>query len=95
MSHSQESHSSASQNFTLSENPYAVLDAYDSLALARCSEIYLQALEHYVLVNAELDKEQVLHFLRLYFTEANRGLSKTADILKAALGRNWEGEGCE
>jgi hypothetical protein len=77
----------------LAKNPYAVLDAVDTLALARCSEIYLKALEHYVLVNSELDKQQILHFLRLYFTEVNKGLNKTADILKVALEQNWEDKG--
>jgi len=76
----------------LTKNPYAVLEAYDTLALARCSDIYLKALEHYVLVNSELDKEQILHFLQLYFTEVNKGLNHTASILKAALDQAWEGE---
>jgi hypothetical protein len=92
MSQNESARPGATQNFTLSDSPYAVLDAYDSLALARCSDIYLKALEHYVLSVSELDKEQILQFLQLYFTEVNRGLNKTADILKAALERNWEGE---
>jgi hypothetical protein len=95
MSQNNQTHSGAPQNFTPGNNPYAILDAYDSLALARCSEIYLKALEHYVLVNSELDKQQILHFLRLYFAEVNKGLNKTTDILKAALEQNWEGEGDE
>lgn len=77
----------------LTENPYAILDAVDTLALARCSEIYLQALEHYILASPELSKEQLLSLLKLYRAELNRGLNQTADILKAALERNWEGEG--
>jgi hypothetical protein len=92
MSQSQQTQTSASQNFTLSDNPYAVLDAVDTLALARCSEVYLQALEHYILVNAELSKEQLLGLLKLYRTELDKGLNQTADILKAALESNW-GEG--
>lgn len=76
----------------VTDEPYAVLDAADTLALARCSEIYLQALEHYILVNAELSKEQLLSLLKLYRTELNRGLNQTADILKAALEQNWESE---
>jgi uncharacterized protein YjaG (DUF416 family) len=70
---------------------YPVLDACDALSLARCSEIYLEALEHYILVNpvAEFDKEQLLYFLRLYRAESTKGFDKTADILKAALASNW------
>lgn len=74
------------------DNSYAVLDAYDSLALARCSEIYLQALEHYILASSKLNKEHLLFLLRLYRTESAKGLNQTADILKTALGMRWQGE---
>jgi uncharacterized protein YjaG (DUF416 family) len=79
---------SAPQNVT---SQYPVLDACDTLSLARCSEIYLEALEHYILVTRvnELDKERLLYFLRLYRAEAGKGFDKTADILKFALESNW------
>ena len=89
MSQIETAQTSASQNFTLANNSYAVLDAVDTLALARCSEVYLQALEHYILVSAELSKEQFLSLLKLYRTELDKGLNQTTDILKAALEGNW------
>lgn len=95
MPQSEQTHSGAPQNFTSENNSYVVLDAYDSLVLARCSEVYLQALEHYILVNSDISKDQLLHFLRLYRVEANRELNKTADILKAALEQQWEAKGDE
>jgi hypothetical protein len=76
----------APQNVT---SHYPVLEACDTLSLARCSEIYLEALEHYILVTAELDKERLLYFLQLYRTEAGKGFDRTADILKTALASNW------
>jgi uncharacterized protein YjaG (DUF416 family) len=78
--------SDAPQNVT---SQYPVLDACDTLSLARCSEIYLEALEHYILVTTELDKERLLYFLQLYRTESSKGFDKTADILKTALASNW------
>lgn len=74
----------------ISDNPYAVLDAVDTLTLARCSEVYLQALEHYILVSPELDKQQILQFLQLYRTEVTKGLQRTADILKVVLSKQRE-----
>jgi uncharacterized protein YjaG (DUF416 family) len=78
----------ASQNVT---TQYPILDACDALSLARCSEIYLEALEHYILVNpaTELDKQRLLYFLQLYRTESSKGFDQTADILKSALASNW------
>jgi hypothetical protein len=93
MSQNESARPGATQNFTLPEgNPYSVLEAYDALNLARCNDIYLKALEHYIYVSVEISKEQLLHFLHLYFSENNRGLDKTAAILKAALERSWEDE---
>jgi hypothetical protein len=79
----------ASQNVT---SQYPVLEACDTLSLARCSEIYLEALEHYILVTpqGELDKERLLYFLQLYRAEAGKGLDTTADILKVVLSGHWE-----
>jgi len=68
---------------------YPILDACDTLSLARCSEIYLEALEHYILVTVELDKQRLLYFLQLYRAEAGKGFDKTAEILNAALESNW------
>jgi len=78
--------SDAPQNVT---SQYPILDACDTLSLARCSEIYLEALEHYILVTVELDKQRLLYFLQLYRAEAGKGFDKTADILKTALESNW------
>jgi uncharacterized protein YjaG (DUF416 family) len=88
MSQVETAQSDAPQNFT---SQYPVLEACDALSLARCSEIYLEALEHYILVTRanELDKERLLYFLQLYRTEAGKGFDKTADILKFALASNW------
>jgi hypothetical protein len=92
MSQIQEALSPAPQNVT---SQYPVLEACDGLSLARCSEIYLEALEHYILVNPanELDKQRLLYFLQLYRAETGKGFDKTADILKAALESNWGDNG--
>jgi hypothetical protein len=69
----------APQNVT---SHYSILDACDTLSLARCSEIYLEALEHYILVSVELDKDRLLYFLQLYRSESAKGFDKTADTSK-------------
>jgi hypothetical protein len=89
MSQIETAQSDAPQNFT---SQYPVLEACDTLSLARCSEIYLEALEHYILVTpvVELDKERLLYFLQLYRAEAGKGFDTTADILKVVLSGHWE-----
>jgi hypothetical protein len=87
----QKAQSDAAQNFTSENNSYVVLDAYDSLSVSRCAEVYLQALEHYIIMNV-VDfpvKDELLRFLRLYRAESVKGLNQTADILKAALANKW------
>jgi hypothetical protein len=87
MSQNEMAQTLAPQNVT---SQYPVLEACDTLSLARCSEIYLEALEHYILVTADLDKQRLLYFLQLYRTEAGKGFDKTADILKVVLSGHWE-----
>jgi len=66
---------------------YSVLEACDTLALTRCSETYLESLEHYLYASSipSDSRDQILMLLRLYRNETAAGLDRTASILKEAL----------
>ncbi|MEG5136023.1 MULTISPECIES: hypothetical protein [unclassified Microcoleus] len=62
-----------------------VLDAIDSFNLARGNEIYLDALEHYLLASRDLNRDEILYLLRLFRDSADKEFHRTASFLMRAL----------
>lgn len=65
-----------------------VLDAIDSFNLARGNEIYLDALEHYVIANFSIpmsEREEILHLLRLFRGMTKKEFDQTENLLRRAL----------